>query len=163
MNPRRKPIPSPIARPSDVGLAARPLAPTRARSVLPTVAALLALGALGCDNGSEQISRDITMAATIVQAAHPPRVTSEGDPAQPLPGMGALEDQPPPPPPPTPPVVTPPKHPYPVKGGLKAVHPVPTAVPAPGGLKAVSPPPIHPMPKAPKLSGDVAAVVPETT
>lgn len=163
MTPRRKPIPTPIARPSDLGLSSRPLAPARARSVLPTVAALLALGAAGCDNGSEQISRDITMAASIAQAPHPARVTTESDPVRPLPGMGALEDPPPPPPVPAPTVVTPPKHPYPVKGGAKAVHPIPSTPPAPGGLKAVSPPPIHPMPKAPKLSGDVAAVVPETT
>jgi len=161
MTPRRKPIPSPIARPSDVGLVARPLAPARVRSILPTVAALLALGAIGCDNGSETIVRDNTMAASITQVAPKPRATSELDPAQPLPGMGALED-PPPPPPPAPTVVPPPKHPYPVKGGMKAVHPVPTAIPMPGGLKAVSPP-IPPTPKAPKLGGDVAMVMPPTT
>ncbi len=160
MNPRRKPIPSPIARPSDVGLAARPLAPTRVRSVLPTVAALLALGALGCENGTESIARDNSIAVTIAHAPAGPRATSEPGPAQPLPGMGALEEPPPPPPEPIASVV-PPKHPYPVKGGLKAVHPVPTAPPAPGGPKAVTP--IPPTPKAPKLGGDVAMVVPETT
>jgi hypothetical protein len=89
--------------------------------------------------------------------------TNEVDPTAPLPGMGALEEQPPPPPPPAAPtVVAPPKHPYPVKGGMKAVHPVPTPIAMPGGPKAVAPP-IAPTPKAPKLGGDVAAVVPETT
>lgn len=160
MSPRRKPIPSPIARATDV----RPLAPVRSRSVLPTVAALLALGALGCENGSESITRDSVMAATIAQVAPAPIATNESDPLKPLPGMAALEDPPPQPVPTThPTVVTPPKHPYPVKGGLKAVHPVPTAaIPMPGGPKIVSPPPpIAPTPKAPKLGGDMPAV--ETT
>ena len=132
--------------------------------MLPTVAALLALGAMGCDNGVESIARDNVMSATVAHVASPtPREeTAEQDPTQPLPGMGALEDPvPQPTPPPAPTVVSPPKHPYPVKGGMKAVHPVPTAVPAPGGLKAVSPPPIAPTPKAPKLGGDMPAV--ETT
>jgi hypothetical protein len=167
MTPRRKPIPSPIARPSDVGLSARPLAPTRVRSMLPTVAALLALGAIGCDDRTEAIARDNVMSASLTQLAQQtpaPRSTTEQDPTAPLPGMGALEDPvpQPTPPPPAPTVVAPPKHPYPVKGGMKAVHPVPTAIPMPGGPKAVAPP-IAPKPKAPKLGGDVAAVVPETT
>lgn len=187
MEPRRKPIPTPIARPSDVGLAPRPLAPARSRSMLPTVAALLtmtamtATAAIGCHDESEAIKRDETTRIVTILHASPARVASPRDqdpihaplhdPTTPLPALGVLEEAPPPPPPPpAPPAPT--THPYPVKGGMKAVHPVPpapTAPAMPGGLKVapptpiVPPTPIAPIKKPLKLGGDVAPAFPETT
>jgi hypothetical protein len=136
------------------------------------VAALLALtqcAALGCENNGESIARDSVMSASLAQVAAPRATNDQPSPDKPLPGMGIIEDPPPAPAPaptPAPTVVTPPKHPYPVKGGMKAVHPlppVPTSVAAPGGLEMVHPPPppIAPTAKPPKLGGDMPAV--ETT
>ena len=173
---RRKPIPTPIARPADVGLGPRPLAPVRASSMLPTVAALLAVAAIGCDRGSDAIKRDepmVTIVRTNLESEKSEKTpsTDEGvsvkprkhDPTEPLPALGMIEEPPPPPPPP--PVPAPTTHPYPVKGGMKAVHPVPTPPPMPGGIGMVkpAPKPIAPTTKPPKLGGDVAATVPETT
>jgi hypothetical protein len=175
---RRKPIPTPIARPSDVGLGPRPLAPARATSMLPTVAALLAVAAIGCDRQSDAIKRDeTTTMVTIVRTHQVDEPVTEGiavksttprkhDPTQPLPALGMIEEPPPPPPPVTPPPV-PTTHPYPVKGGMKAVHPVPTPPPMPGGIGMVKPTPapttVAPTKKPPKLGGDVAPTMPETT
>ena len=176
MQPRRKPIPSPIARPSDLGQAPRALVPARVRSMLPTVAALLAMAAVGCDRETSSITRDeptFTVAQSLArekgapekgaleEGAHakPPR---SHDPTEPLPSLGIIEEAPPPPPP-VPVAPTPTTHPYPVKGGMKAVHPVPTPPPMPGGIGMVKPKPITPTTKPVKLGGDVAAVFPETT
>lgn len=165
---RKKPIPSPIARPSDVGLAPRALSPVRPRAVLPTVAALLAMAAIGCDHSSETIQRDERMAMTLSQSDPTPHAPRKHDPSEPLPALGVLEDPPPAPPPPsaTPTPPPPPKHPYPVKGGMKAVHPIspPPPVAAAGGMKPALPPtPIAPIKKPVKLGGDVAPAYPETT
>jgi len=166
MDARRKPIPNPIER----GRASRALAPVSGRSRLPTVAALLALGALGCQEPTrEAISGDVTV-------SHAMSATNDGlhegiprafSPADPLPGMGALEE---PSPSPEPSVVVPPPppphKPYPVKGGAKAVYPKPLPPPMAGGLKPAMPPPtppIAPPKKAPRPGGDMPAVWPETT
>lgn len=161
MEPRRKPIPNPIPRASGT---VRELSPVRLRSGLPTVAALLAVTAtlaLGCEPApAEAITGDHAV-AHVLPAEHVvvagPR---EHDPAEPLPGMGALEE---PTPQPVPTVVAPPPptKPYPVKGGMKAVHPTPIPPVAAGGLKPATP--IPPPAKPPKLGGDVAPVWPETT
>jgi hypothetical protein len=143
MNMRKKPIPNPIARPTEV----RPLSPARPRAVLPTVAALLAMAAIGCEQPSESIKRDESIVAvgnTLSQAIdHTIKAPRHHDPSEPLPALGIIEQPPPPPPAPPPPAPT--THPYPVKGGMKAVHPIP------------------PIKKPVKLGGDVAPAFPETT
>lgn len=158
MEPRRKPIPSPIVRSSGPSRVLSPLGAVR--SGLPSVAALLAVAAsLGCQPAeSEAINADRPIGQRLSQTVVvSPR---EHDPRDPLPGMGAFE---PPTPQPEPSVVPPrpPTKPYPVKGGMKAVHPTPLPPVAAGGLKPATP--IPPAPKPPKLGGDVAMVVPETT
>lgn len=167
---RKKPIPNPIARPT----ASRPLSPSRTRTALPTVAALLAMAAIGCDGESALISRDdsrddsIVAVGNTMHASHVPHGVSHvkaprrHDPSEPLPALGIIEQPPPPPPPPAPPAPT--THPYPVKGGMKAVHPPPPPMPpmAAGGAKPIHPP-IPPVKKPVKLGGDVAPAYPETT
>ncbi len=170
---RKKPIPNPIARPT----LARPLSPARPRAVLPTVAALLAMAAIGCDQETA-IKRDessVAVGHTLASnVSHVSIVSNESnesvvkvprihDPSEPLPALGIIEQPPPPPPPPAPPPV-PTTHPYPVKGGMKAVHPPPPPMPptAAGGLKAIHPP-IPPVKKPVKLGGDVAPAYPEST
>lgn len=151
---RKKPIPNPIARGSEP----RPLSPARPRAVLPTVAALLAMAAIGCEQQTDSIKRDETVVAMGNTVAHTVKAPRHHDPSEPLPALGIIEQPPPPPPPPAPPAPT--THPYPVKGGMKAVHPIP--LPA-GGGKPVHPPPIPPIKKPVKLGGDQAPAFPETT
>ena len=96
--------------------------------MLPTVAALLALAAIGCDR--ETIRRD-DVASSMGQTLHiesaPADITPNvEEPAKP--SLGVLED-PPPVPPPHPVIKSKPVHP----------HPKPDSPPMPGGLKAVSP------------------------
>lgn len=161
--PRRKPIPAPIVRPQELGLPARPLAPVRTRVALPTAAALLAaMATLGCEAKREAIRDDVPTVQVIPTAA--PRGSEPlADPLTPLPGMGALEGKAPDPEPvPTtlPTVIPPPIKPYPVKGGAKAVHPMPKAPAMPGGPKPATTAPIPPAPKPPMLGGDMPAVMP---
>lgn len=154
---RKKPIPNPIARPT----AARPLSPASPRAVLPTVAALLAMAAIGCEPQTESIRRDEAVVAMGNTMTHPMvKAPRPHDPSEPLPALGVIEDPPKPPPAPPPPVPT--THPYPVKGGMKAVHPIPTP-PMPAGGPKVIHPPIAPIKKPVKLGGDVAPAFPETT
>lgn len=167
MEPRRKPVPNPIARASVAP--ARALAPVRGRSSLPTVAALLAATAslaLGCQEplreaiSSDPMTGEVLHASITTPGPSTPRTHG---PLDPLPGMGALEE-PTPVPVPVPSVIVPPPpphKPYPVKGGIRSVHPSPLPPPAAGGLKPAAP--IPPPTRPPKLSGDVAAVLPETT
>jgi hypothetical protein len=144
MGPKKKPIPSPIARPTEQ----RPLVPTQVRRSLPSIAALLAataaLSSVACQKDAH-IEPDHEAVAVVKYA--PTAVASTTVPATPPPpppGMGALEvaaEVPPPPPPKVRPVRPPPPSPHPpmVKGGVKHVVPAP---------------------KTPKLSGDVAIVYP---
>jgi hypothetical protein len=150
MELRKKPIPSPLARPTE----RRPLVPAQVRRSLPTIAALLAataaLSSAACRNdahiepdrepGHEIVAVVKYMPSAVASHADAPAVTS---PPPPPPGMGALEvaaEPPAPPPPKVRPVHPPPlAHPPMVKGGAKAVIPTP-----------------HPK----KLSGDVAIVYP---
>ncbi len=117
MHPRRKLTPSPIARPTG---APRGLSPARTRAVLPTVAALLAMAAIGCER-HDDIARDpIALGDTVHMPAEPVEIAK--------PALNVLED-PPPSPPPAPTVKAQPVHP----------KPAPSTPPAPGGLKAVHP------------------------
>lgn len=178
MQPRRKPIPTPIVRPSDLGHGPRALVPSRTRSLLgtlPTVAALLAMAAVGCERQAVSIERDeptFTLAQTIRTTGHlssdvdgqvkSPRIH---DPSEPLPSLGMIEEAPPPPPDPSAKPVPPTPHTYPVKGAMTSVHPLPSTPPMPGGISMVKPPPppIAPKSKPVKLGGDVAPAFPETT
>lgn len=117
MQPRKKPTPSPIAR----AAAVRPLAPARTRSVLPTVAALLALSAIGCEQKTE-IRRDDRIGESMHMPGPVPAEIAE-------PSLGVVEDAPVPPPPPRPAPPTKKVHP----------RPSPTSPPMPGGLMAVHP------------------------
>jgi hypothetical protein len=143
MEPKKKPIPSPIAR----ATVSRPLVAAHVRRSLPTIAALLAAtAAIACQKESHiEPDREVVAIVKYVPSAVP-STTVASTPAPPPPGMGALElaaEVPPPPPPKVrPPPPPPPPHKYPpmVKGGVKHVLPPP--------------------PKAPMLGGDVAAVSP---
>lgn len=119
MEPRKKQTPNPMPRATGP---TRPLAPARSRSVLPTVAALLAIAAVGCER-NESIQRDpIAVGHSLHMTQVAPVQTAE-------PSLGIIEEAPAPPPPP---VST-------VK--VKPVHPVPhpTSPPMPGGLKSIGP------------------------
>ncbi len=148
MDPRRKPIPNPIPR----GTAVRDVAAVRSgRSLLPTVAALLAATtALACQREPFSRTGELEIAP---DRAEPAEIRTyftkaKAKPSDPLPGMGALETVTEGPPKPYVPVgPTPTAKPYPVKGGMKSVHPAPSAPPMPGGLKAIHPyPPPTPTP-----------------
>lgn len=141
MELRKKPIPSPIARPTE----SRPLVPAQVRRSLPSIAALLAataaLSSVACQKDA-YIEPDHE-AVAVVKYVPTAAASSATAPTPPLPGMGALEVAAAPPPPP------PPK--------VRPVHPPPSPHPpmAKGGVKHVVP-----LPKTPKLSGDVAIVYP---
>jgi hypothetical protein len=119
MEPRKKLTPSPIARPTGP---MRPLAPARSRSVLPTVAALLAIAAVGCER-NESIQRDPVAIGHVLHTTQVAPVDTA------VPSLGIIEEAPPPPAPPVATVKAKPVHP----------KPSPTSPPMPGGLMAVHP------------------------